>query len=274
MYNFKRDDRLLDWISNLINDKLYFGPCPSQAMINQLFENNFNLIINLMEIGECNKHSQKILPPPGIVQSTIETLYYPIKDRIIPENSIDYCILIYKICSELDKNKKIYINCMGGHGRSSTVCTSVICCLFGYDLNTSIDMITKSHNSRIVLRERWCKRKYPMNYNQYMFLVKIHRNIFVDIEKNNLKLFSNEPEILRNISINELKDKSILEISTILYNIFTMKLSKNIELNYKTQLTFFRKIIIVNCDNIVLCKIYTEVLKYIRKELHLKCISI
>ena len=276
MYIFKKNDHLYDWISNVIDNQLYFGPFPSQEMKNKLFENKFDLLVNLTEKNDINIHLKQVNPPPGIDQVKIKTIDYPIRDNSYPNNAIEYCIIIYNIFKELLSGKKIYVYCMAGHGRSSTVCTSIISCMFGYNLDTALDIISKAHNSRIVLREKWLKRKYPMNYFQYMFLVKMHKDIFFDIDNKWITngefygkiLQTDKVNDYENIDSGNIKDLVIKDPKNsffILYNYFFDKISKNKELNYKIQLTYLRKIIIINCDNYDVCKVYGDVLKCIRE---------
>jgi hypothetical protein len=47
MYSFKLNDQLYDWISCIEENRLYFGPYPTQLMIDKMMEEKFDVIVNL-----------------------------------------------------------------------------------------------------------------------------------------------------------------------------------------------------------------------------------
>jgi hypothetical protein len=250
MYVFKETDVISEWISTFIEDRLYFGPYPNQLMLEKLLELGIDLFVDLTTPGEI-EHTYKV--------DADKYLSYPIEDNGCPSDIIDYCVFINKIYKSVCNGKRIYINCRGGHSRSSMVVVSLNC-MRNHDVNISIDMVTEAHNDRKILRDKWKRKKHPLHYNQFSFLIKIHRNLFVNI---------NGCEFYSWLSIDEKLKKVLQEekgnVHYILYNYFSEKFFKNKELNFRLQLTYLRKFIIVECDDIDLCRNYVDILRCIRE---------
>ena len=56
-----------------------------------------------------------------------EVIYFTIPDRGIPLDVLKFCAFIVYLVNEINKNKKIYIHCKGGHGRAGVVVASLLC---------------------------------------------------------------------------------------------------------------------------------------------------
>lgn len=173
--DFQEDDAVYDWISCLMPDHLYFGPFPNQKMIDALHREGFDVILNLTIPGEEKAYAL----PEGV-----EYICYPIPDNRFPLWISSYTRMItqmkYKCLSH-----KVYIHCRGGHGRSGMVSTSIVYAIYPYDLRESITFVNQAHNDREILRKKWKKRNSPFNYDQYTFLLKIHKNIYINTTRAN-----------------------------------------------------------------------------------------
>ena len=175
MSAFQAEDHLYDWISCLLTDHLYFGPFPNQAMMDRLGKEGFTVILNLTIPGEEGVYYL----PEGV-----DYMSYP-----IPDNRFPLCIPSYaKMITRLKYRcltDKVYVHCRGGHGRSGMTCVSIIYSLLPYDLRESIAIVNQSHNERGVLRNKWKKRNSPFNYEQFTFLSRIHKNIYINMNRPN-----------------------------------------------------------------------------------------
>lgn len=169
MNRFKKNSYLYDWISR-INDNIYFGPIPNEYLYEQLCENSFTLIINLTE-NEIN--------------NSIKTIHFPIIDNSTPENNLQYSSFIYQLKKYFENGEKIYIHCRGGHSRSSMVTVSLLCCIYDKEFKDIINDVIECHKSRVVLRSIWRYRS-PFNYKQFTFLYHIHKNIYINLDQNNI----------------------------------------------------------------------------------------
>ena len=45
-----------------------------------------------------------------------------------------------------------------------------------------IEQVNTCHKNRIILRDKWKSKLTPFNYPQYSFLMKIHKNIYINIQ--------------------------------------------------------------------------------------------
>ena len=278
MYSFKSSENIYDWISCLIKDKLYFGPFPNQNMIDSLFKENFDFIINLtmdnenifVDFNESKDDIQTYRVPKN------KYISYQIKDNDTPECPLSYSSFIIKLKKLYLTDKKIYIHCRGGHGRSGMVSVSLLLSIFlDKNIKEIIEIVNQSHIDRIILRKKWKNKKTPFNYNQYMFLLKIHKNIYINnINKYYNWLIFNDyiyHDNKRYESVYKFYIESLLDYdSKIEYikNNFKSKIKSNKDIEYKFYLTYLKNIIITDCDdNLQFCKDYSNILNQIREEL-------
>lgn len=274
MYLFKETDHIYDWISCL-NENIYFGPFPNQLMIDRLEEEKFDLIVNLTQDDEClfsNKNNTEIYKI-----SKKNYTDFPIKDNGTPECSISYCHFIMRLKKEYNNGRKIYIHCRGGHGRSSMVCVSLLSYIFQHDLKKSIEVVNNSHLERVILRNRWKSKQSPFNYNQYLFLLKMHKYIYINMNSYNKYynwLFYKEPILHNNFTFRNIyelfMDESIDEKEKykICYDFFMSKFKDHKELECRLQLTYLKKFLLVDCEDKKFCDTYDLVLSTIRENLY------
>lgn len=278
MYSFKVEDDLYDWISCLHKDKLYFGPFPNQLMIDKLIEEKFDVIVNLtMDDEEVLKHTED-KDVIGYKVSKNKYISYQIKDNDVPLCPISYCSFILKLYDLYKNNKKIYIHCRGGHGRSGMVSTSLMLVINPeQNIKDTIDDVNKSHINRVILRDKWKNKNTPFNYNQYSFLLKIHRNIYININNRYyLWLIFNEKVNYENkdfYNIYEFFINDNINIDTkliFLKQYFTDKIKTNKDIECKLCLTYLRRIILTDCTNKSFCDMYSKLLYEIRDSYFLK----
>lgn len=281
MYSFKVEDDLYDWISCLEKNKLYFGPFPNQLMIDKLIEEKFDIIVNLtMDDEEVFKHieDKDIIADTSYKIAKNKYISYQIKDNDVPICTISYCSFILKLYDCYKNNKKIYIHCRGGHGRSGMVSTSLMLVISPEkNIKDIIDEVNKSHINRVILRDKWKNKNTPFNYNQYSFLLKIHRNIYININNRYyILLIFNEKINYQNEDFYNIYEFFINEniyIETkikFLKQYFTDKINTNKDIECKLQSTYLRKIILTDCTNKSFCDMYSNILHEIRDSYFLK----
>ena len=242
MKRFNKESYLYDWISCVIPDRVYFGPIPNQFMIQQLFKHKFNLIVNLTEED---------------YQVNCKMIHYPIVDKSIPSNVLDYCKFILTLKKEYENSmNKIYIHCLAGHSRSSMITVSLLSCIYDGELKNMIDRVIISHRNRVHLRNIWQVRS-PFNYKQFSFLCTIHKNIYINLHKNS-KLYNWLSPKNINIESSTLdqcgypKEKLI---DIIYHNYYFMS---------KLKHTYFKKMIFIS-DEKEKNEFYTHLFKEIRE---------
>jgi hypothetical protein len=247
MYTFKENDILYDWISVIVPDRIYFGPYPSQYMVDKILQENFDLIVDLTDSKE-----------PDTVRYRIENKNYmtfPIPDNSFPTDPVDFCKFILTLNEYQINNKKIYIHCRGGHGRSSMTTISLMC-VSGIDFRSSVDSVIKSHNTRVILRPKW-KRRSPLNYLQFNFLTKIHKDLYINLRGSGYYGWLS----LGGGVYDNLKGESDLEIIREKITEHFSALENNKDFHCRLKLTYLRKFIASNEDVNKLKNNYIEALE-------------
>ena len=90
-----------------------------QEELDYLKEKEVKVIINLMEEKEIKTANQKLVDYTDFIEN-FELLRFPIKDRTVPskEKMMD---ILDAIDEQLKQDKKVYLHCWGGLGRTGTV---------------------------------------------------------------------------------------------------------------------------------------------------------
>lgn len=142
----------------------YFGAYPSPEEIHILEEKKFDYILKLTVEQEKNVEAYTTALP--IVD-------LPIKDNSVPHDWAHFTYRLIWAVDQLRKQKKIFIHCKGGHGRS---CIVVACLLYylNADMNArdAIEETIRIHNQRTNMSLRWKGIKSPFSKSQYIFLYK------------------------------------------------------------------------------------------------------
>ena len=268
MYSFKQEDNIYDWISCLDN-KLYFGPFPNQIMIDKLLYEKFDIIVNLTMDNESvfsMEDSSYKIPKSKYI-------HYPIIDNDIPQCILSYCSFITKLKRLYEDGMKIYIHCRGGHGRSGMTSTSLLIVLKPEkSIKEIIEDVNNSHTSRIILRDKWKEKTTPFNYHQYSFIMKVHKNIYINIQNKyygwlifNEKIDYNQQKFY-NIYDFFINDKiTQKEKEDFLRNYFNNKVLSNKDVEYKLRLTYLKRIVLTDSNNKDFCNLYSRYLYDIRE---------
>lgn len=251
MNRFNNSNFLYDWISCAIPDRIYFGPIPNDHMIHQLKEKNFNIIVNVTE-NEID------------YGDNFKFFHFPIKDNLIPSNFFEYCKFIIELKKEFEKNKnKMYIHCRGGHGRSSMVTISLLFCLYNEQIKQVINRVIEYHKNRIVLRDIW-RIKSPINYKQFMFLYKIHKNIYINVDSDSKIYNWLSP---KNIWINPYKTLNNYVEDTFDISILTELILPNINFINKFKYIYLRKLNFIFKYEKNMEKFYNQFFKNLRDKI-------
>jgi len=273
MYSFKQEDNIYDWISCLDSNRLYFGPFPNQIMIDKLLEEKFDIIVNLTMENETvfsMEDSSYKIPKSKYI-------HYPIIDNDIPQCSVSYCSFITKLKKLYEEGMKIYIHCRGGHGRSGMVSTSLLIVLKPEkSIKEIIEDVNNSHTSRIILRDKWKSKTTPFNYSQCSFLMKVHKNIYINIQNKyyswlifnekieyNDQKFYNIYDFFINNKITQTEKEEFLR------TYFNNKVLSNKETQYKLRLTYLKRIVLTDSSNKDFCNLYSKNLYDIRESFFL-----
>ena len=114
------------WVSHYpgktgVGDKLF------QAEIDlfELKKKKIDIVVSLLE-----KEELEMLQIPTlfdlIMKHQFTHYYFPISDKSVPKNKVELNRLLYELCMEIHKNKKILLHCNAGLGRSGLI-AALIC---------------------------------------------------------------------------------------------------------------------------------------------------
>jgi len=152
-------------------EKCMFGGFPTQSQVDELTSMGVNMFIDLTTPGEVELYT---LPENSMYVN------YPIQDRYVPSDIPLFAALILRTYDFIqNENSKVYIHCKGGHGRSGIL---VACLLYllnpGITTAEAIELTTKAHSKRLVMREKWRRMGSPQTFFQKKFVHKMFTNLF------------------------------------------------------------------------------------------------
>ena len=162
----------MDKCSYFIEGVALFGSYPTQEFVDHLVANlNIEYFIDLTEKDDKN-----------IVRyTTSKHISYPIKDKNIPDNTFTFSSFILGVLELIKANKKIYVHCRGGHGRSGIVVACLIKMYYDIDVNKALDLTYECHQKRRVMRDKWRQIGSPQTSVQKNFV----RTLFSPVYYNN-----------------------------------------------------------------------------------------
>jgi len=151
--------------SCFIKDQGYFGNYPSQSDINTMEKIGIHYFIDLTcEQDNLEKYK---------VSSNSFQVNLPIFDRSVPHDIFNFTLLILKSIELLRQDKKIYIHCKGGHGRSGILVACILKLYLNVTTDKAIELTTTYHNERNGVRDKWKKMGCPQTYRQKKFVHKM-----------------------------------------------------------------------------------------------------
>lgn len=161
----------MDKTSYFIKDIGLFGSFPTNETVKELENIGVRIFVDL------TFHTEKNILP---YHTNYKYLNFPIKDRFYPENKKEFSKFILEVTNliyKLKLNEKIYIHCKGGHGRSGVVVAILLCQIFNFSPEESLEHTKKSHNNRIVMREKWRFIGCPQTFQQKNFVINFCKPI-------------------------------------------------------------------------------------------------
>ena len=166
----------MDKCSYFIENKALFGSSPSQETADELEQMGVKYFIDLTFPTE-----RHIVP----YTTKFTKIRFPIRDRGIPDNAIQFCAFVLRISEILkslkpSSNDKLYIHCKGGHGRSGILVASLFCVHFKKNVEEALQMTTLCHSNRKTMREKWRTIGSPQTLAQKEFVRQIFEPIIYD----------------------------------------------------------------------------------------------
>lgn len=149
--------------------RVIYGAYPSQERVVELTAEHINVFVDLTEYNE-----------EGTVPYQADrVIKFPIPNGYPPNDWEAYSKFITSLGALIKDGLNVYLHCRAGHGRSSTVCVSLICYLEP-DLHPelAIKRVADIHSKRDGLSARWSKMYNPLTRSQQIFIYKFFSTIF------------------------------------------------------------------------------------------------
>jgi protein-tyrosine phosphatase len=184
--------------SYFIKDKALFGAYPSDKEIEEYENIGVKYFVDLTA-PEDESRVQKYVTRYTYIK-------YSIKDRRIPVDWQSFALFIIKLSDiiiNLKDDDKVFIHCIGGHGRSGIVVASLFCNMYDMSPSNSISLTTKCHRKRKILKEKWRILGSPQTRSQKHFITKFFEPLYVS--RSNTKLnnyFSTEFDNFADVCVN------------------------------------------------------------------------
>jgi predicted NAD-dependent protein-ADP-ribosyltransferase YbiA (DUF1768 family) len=154
----------MDYCSYFIEDKALFGSSPNQTKVQELEELGVRYFIDL------TYYNEKLI---DAYQTEFQKIRFPIRDRSVPDNPIQFCSFILhveSILKNLKQGEKIYLHCKGGHGRSGLVVASILCFCEKKSVDDALSLTREAHAKRKTMREKWRIIGSPQTETQKEFV--------------------------------------------------------------------------------------------------------
>ena len=159
----------MNFCSGFYKDRAFFGGYPNHLQFNELIDNGITVFIDLTTMIERMK-----LPFDYSRSLKAQFTYfnYPILDNHIPKNLYMFSRFLFTIRNILqDTNRKVYIHCKGGHGRSGVVVACLLVLLQFPSPYHSLRMTTLFHEKRPNLKQKWKGVPCPQKFHQRQFVI-------------------------------------------------------------------------------------------------------
>lgn len=155
------------------DEQAYFGACPTQQHIDELERWGVDVIVNLTFPTE--KRLSEYTTSKKLIS-------WPIPDRGIPDDKIKFCALILYLADVIDRGKKLYVHCKGGHGRAGIVTAALLALKHDLPIKEAIELTTEYHSERTCMRAYWRRLGSPQTAPQKKFLHSIFRQHIISLE--------------------------------------------------------------------------------------------
>lgn len=157
----------MNFVSDIYNGKAYFGGYPSSTEVYELLSHGVTVFVDL-----TTPHERSRLPFVYInhLPADVHYVNFPIYDNQTPQNRHHFLAFLKDIATYIKNDKKIYIHCKGGHGRSGIVVASLLCLLCGMTPHKALVHCTNLHSRRPNLKQKWKHVSCPQLYRQQKYV--------------------------------------------------------------------------------------------------------
>jgi len=168
---------------SILLPNLLFGTYPDQNIFNDLIKLDIDVIVDLTTVREIKKQDRyQTLNSKVVVETNTNTnsiteeiknlnyIKYSIADTKIPTNIQTFNNFISNLLTKLKQNKKLYVHCRGGAGRSGLVCVILLKLYLKIELKEAYNKVKTAFYQRKNLSAKMLKLGAPQTKLQYRFV--------------------------------------------------------------------------------------------------------
>lgn len=181
--------------SVLLNGRLRFGKYPTDAEVAQLKANGYSIFVDLCP-------SKQITWQP-YDKTNIYYNHWPIKDRTAQiEDPERFTAFLDKLVTVMRAGYKVYVHCLGGHGRSAMVAAVIYGKFTGVDAQTALQAVYDAHQQRTEIKPKFRKMGAPQNAEQKNYVLQTlgENAIYFYGQENFLSNFYKAPFIVNGVT--------------------------------------------------------------------------
>lgn len=161
---------LKDFASYLLDGKLWFGKYPTPEEFRTILGSGFTHIVDLCTIEEITWERY-------VTPSWLTKIEYPFEDGSKqypfgepspdPSKWTTFAPFIQSLVDILQMpENKVYLHCLGGHGRSATIAAIVCSHLEQKDAQEVLKDVRDAHQRRKVMKDKWRRLGAPQRNKQ------------------------------------------------------------------------------------------------------------
>jgi len=172
----------MDFCSCFFNYRVFFGGYPTALQFQTLLDHGIDTFIDLTTIMERLRLSYDY--SRDNTNHKFSYINFPIQDNHVPRDEHLFFKFLCKIRDMILSfpQRKFYIHCKGGHGRSGILVACLLFMLTICPLHEVIEMTTRFHDSRPNLKKKWKGRMCPQTIHQRRFVLHILNHFVVGLK--------------------------------------------------------------------------------------------
>jgi protein-tyrosine phosphatase len=163
--NSKKKKTVIPNYSTIFHGKIAFGKYPSDEEIAAFVAKGYSVVVNLVPDEEAKKRK---IGYDISKHTSVEYIHFPIDENKGPATPI--VDLIKKCVDHLSKDKKIYIHCMNGRGRTGVIGACIVGTYLDVGADLALGIMNEGHRRGHGGYKKWFRHSIPSHRAQMEFV--------------------------------------------------------------------------------------------------------
>lgn len=138
----------------LVSNRILFGSYPTPPQSNGIFDSSIEAIVNIgcnvfVNAVPLDERRGEFNYVPYVKERVPDAIFidYYIEDGGIPAEPKSFTALIQRLHALYKEGKRMYIHCVGGHGRSAVIAGCLLIHM-DYQPDNVLEILSKAHEGR------------------------------------------------------------------------------------------------------------------------------